>query len=128
MVSKPTRHKVRQFGKRTTIRLPVRLKKEMVRKMIEDDYGLRGKSRWICEAVLQLLGRLDWTDELLGDYAIQSDDTDVVTLSPEVVELINNAIPFAIESYPHLKGGAQSAIIRTSINARIMGLGDLSFH
>ena len=100
----------------------------MVRKMIEDDYGLRGKSRWICEAVEQLLERPEWSDEMLADYALKSDDSDVVTLTPSVVKLINSAIPVAIREYPNLKGGAQSAIIRTAINARIMGFGELKFH
>ncbi|MEA3413568.1 MAG: hypothetical protein U9R74_18855 [Pseudomonadota bacterium] len=128
MADRPRRHAMRRPGKRTTVRLPHRLKQDMVRRMVDDDYGLRGKSRWICEAVEQLLGRTGWTDEMLGDYLLESDDTDVVTLTPHAVEIINRAIPAAIEEYPVLKGGAQSAIIRTAINARVMGFGELKFH
>jgi len=128
MVARPQRHAVRRPGKRTTIRLPRRLKEDMMHKMIEDDYGLRGKSRWICEAIEQLLDRPQWSDEMLADYALKGDDVDVVTLTPEVVKIINDAIPIAIQEYPNLKGGAQSAIIRTAINARVMALGELNFH
>jgi len=99
----------------------------MQSKVVVDGFGLRGKSQWICEAVEELLDREGWTDEIIGDYVFINDGQESIILTDDIVDRINSAIPEAIKAYPHLKGGAQSAIIRTAINARIMELGKLKF-
>ncbi len=126
-VNRPKRRSVNPRRKRTTIKLPAKLKFQMQSKVVIDGFGLRGKSQWICGAVEELLNRKGWTDEIVGDYVFNNDDQESIVLTDDIVEKINSAIPEAIKAYPHLKGGAQSAIIRTAINARIMELGKLKF-
>ncbi len=126
-INKLTRKSLKSGGKRTTIKLPTKLKFQMQSKVVVDGFGLRGKSQWVCKAVEELLNREGWTDEIVGDYVLKNDVQDNMVLTDDIVERINDAIPEAIKAYPHLKGGAQSAIIRAAINARIMELGKLKF-
>jgi hypothetical protein len=107
--------------------MPSALRQLLLGGVVNDGYGLRGKSKWVCEAVRQLVRREEWTDEMVGNYAMINDDQDVFVLDAETEDAINVAIRDAIQVYPHLKAGAQSAIIRTAINARVLRIGTLKF-
>jgi hypothetical protein len=105
---------------KTTVRLPQTTRREMMNAVIADGYGMRGKSRWISEAIAQLLSihnfpeLVDIGDELSGLY-----DVEAIYLTPELKNLLDQALIAVRKNYPSMEG-VQSCIIRTSIMQRLL--------
>lgn len=105
---------------KTTIRLPLTTQKEMVQAIINGGYGMRGKSKWVMEAIDQLLSRgnyqelVDIGDEISSLVAVES-----IYLTPEIKEKLDDALIAIRKIYPTMEG-VQSCIIRTSILQRIL--------
>jgi hypothetical protein len=92
------------------------------------DYGSRGRSRWVDEALLQLIQYPSWR-ELLFAQSIPVPDTRIrqFKLSPRGAEALDIAIRSVREEDPFLEG-VISEIIRTAISQRLLrsagGMGD----
>lgn len=105
---------------KTTVRLPQKTRQEMIHSIINSGYGLRGKSRWICEAIHQLLSinnyheLVDIGNELEGLYEVES-----IYITSELKEALDHALIAVRKSYPAMEG-VQSSIIRTSIIQRML--------
>ncbi len=108
---------------KTTIRLPLGTKKEMIGAIVSNGYGLRGKSLWVSEAITQLLAinnypeLVDIGNELAGLVAVES-----IYLTPDLKALLDNALIEVRKLYPTMEG-VQSCIIRTSIIQRLLRAG-----
>ena len=50
---------------RTTVRLPKGVRQEMLKRIVQEGYGLRGKSKWITEAIDSLLALPNFVDYVL---------------------------------------------------------------
>jgi hypothetical protein len=100
--------------------LPKSLKNEIREYVIKEDYGLRGKSKWISEAVENLLSIKDfhelisYNDEMHGFGEIET-----VVLEYRLKLEIDNAILQVRKHYPTLEG-VKSRILRTAIMQRIL--------
>lgn len=105
---------------RTTVRLSHGVRQEMLKRIIDEGYGLRGKSKWIVEAIEYLLSLPNFVD-----YVVIANEMTTLT-EPEVIQLpvsLRNQIDTAaidVRSKHPLLEGVQSLIIRSSIMQRIL--------
>lgn len=73
--------------KRIPFRLPKHLKRQLQRSMVDDGYGLKGKSRWIIEAIESLFTDPSWLSQVLdGDIIEGHEATEDAYLPIEIYE------------------------------------------
>lgn len=105
---------------KVTIVVPESLQRELRQKIINDNYGMRGKSKWVSEAIEQLLANKDYANLVnLGDGMSGFGKVESVILALEVKQKVDEAILEIRKEYPLLEG-VQSRIIRTSIVQRLL--------
>ena len=103
-----------------TFAVPNNLKSELLERVIKDGYGLRGKSKWISEAVERLIAYKDFLE--LMSYSDQMHGFD--QLETAVIEYsfkikIDKAIIQVRKEFPTLEG-VKSRIMRTALLQRIL--------
>lgn len=104
----------------TSIKLQKKLHRRLQQRIIEDGYGMRGKSKWIIESIESLLTLADYPT--LVDIADDMDQlSDMVSIRiPETLMLrIEQAIVQVRKQYPTIEG-VKSNIIRASIMQRLL--------
>ena len=105
---------------RTTVRLPLGVRNEMLQKIIEDGYGFRGKSKWITEAIESLLSLTDFEEFVkIADQMSDLPKAEIVYFPPYVKANLDQAIIRVRKRFPTLEG-VQSCIIRSSIIQRLI--------
>jgi hypothetical protein len=105
---------------KTTIRLPLTTRQEMMQGIVAAGYGMHGKSRWVSEAIEQLLA-IDCYYELvdIGDGIGSLIAVESFYLTYEVKHQLDRALVVVRSHYPTMEG-VQSCIIRTSIIQRLL--------
>lgn len=104
----------------TSIKLQKNLHRRLQQRIIEDGYGMRGKSKWIIESIESLLELADYPT--LVDIAEDMDQlSDMVSIRvPESLMLrIEKAIIHIRKQYPTIEG-VKSNLIRASIVQRLL--------
>jgi metal-responsive CopG/Arc/MetJ family transcriptional regulator len=104
----------------TSIKLQKLLHHKMQQRVISDGYGMRGKSKWIIEAIERFLEIPDYP--ALADIAGDMDQlSDLVSIRlPESLMLkIDQAIIKVRRHYPVMEG-VKSNLIRASIMQRLL--------
>lgn len=104
----------------TSVKLPSKLHKELLQKVVGDGYGMRGKSKWVREAIETFITREDF--EVLVEIATEIEklnDTVAVRLPPETYTRLEEAAITVRKSFPVLEG-VKSNIIRASIMQRLL--------
>lgn len=104
----------------TSIKLQKNLHRRLQQRIIEDGYGMRGKSKWIIESIDSLLDLADYP--ALVDIAEDMDQlSDMVSIRvPEdIMKKIDKAIVHVRKQYPTLEG-VKSNLIRASIIQRLL--------
>lgn len=104
----------------TSIKLQKQLHMQLQKQVIEDGYGMRGKSKWIIEAIESFLQLDDYPT--LVDIAEDMDQlTDVVCirLPEEIVLRIEQSVIHIRKQYPSIEG-VKSNLIRASIMQRLL--------
>ncbi len=106
---------------KTTYRLPAALRTAMLG-AVERSYGKKGKSRWIREAIDELLTE----DPALSAVGVsedlnRNDVADVVDLGAELPERITEGVQLLRRQDPTMEG-VRSAIIRAAIRRRLKSL------
>ena len=104
----------------TSFKLQKNLHRQLLRRIIEDGYGMRGKSRWIVESVEALLAQAGFPE--LVDIADDMDQlTEMVSIRiPEqLMKRIENAVITVRRQYPTIEG-VRSNLIRASIVQRLL--------
>lgn len=104
----------------TSIKLQKNLHRRLQQRIIEDGYGMRGKSKWIIESIEFLLELSDYPT--LVDIADDMDQlSDMVSIRiPEILMLrIEKAIIQVRKQYPAIEG-VKSNLIRASIIQRLL--------
>lgn len=104
----------------TSVKLPATLEQAMLRQIIEDGYGMRGKSRWITEAIQRFLA-------LPGFFEMVNIATDLqqlnkvisIRLPANLVTAVEEALVEVRQHYPEMEG-VKSNIIRASIMQRLL--------
>ena len=106
----------------TSIRLSTGLQKKMLSKLVEQDYGMRGRSLWIDEGILSFLDTAGYEDLVKWDLSAEIHDvTKAISLTMLKTTMIrlDNAIIEVRKVFPELEG-VKSGIIRASIIQRIL--------
>jgi hypothetical protein len=108
--------------KKVTVRFSKRLKSEMLNALVKSGYGLRGKSKWLVEAIELFLKQSNFVE--LAEQGIdinQAELTEVEAfyLDRATIEKIKKASIDIRKQYP-LFEGVQSALIRSSVIYRLM--------
>ncbi len=104
----------------TSIKLQKNLHRRLQRRIIEDGYGMRGKSKWIIEAIQSLLKIEDFPT--LVDIAEDMDHlSDIVSIRlPETLMVqMEQAAIHVRKQYPLIEG-VKSNLIRASIIQRLL--------
>lgn len=103
-----------------TFVVPTGLQTELRERIIRDGYGLRGKSRWVTEAIESLLALpnfislVHYSEEMHGFEKVE---TIVVTL--DLKKQLDQAALDLRREYPAAEG-VQSSIVRTAIMQRLL--------
>ena len=104
----------------TSIKLPATIEKSMLQRIIEVGYGMRGKSRWIAEALEEFLAIPNFQE--LVDIASDMEGLSKavsIRLSGSLVKKIDDALIIVRKAYPDLEG-VKSNIIRASIMQKLI--------
>lgn len=104
----------------TSIKLQKNLHRRLEQRIIEDGYGMRGKSKWIIESIEAFLELSDYPT--LVDIADDMDQlTDMVSIRvPEdMMQRIEQAIIHVRKQFPAIEG-VKSNLIRASIMQRLL--------
>lgn len=104
----------------TTVKMPRPLIQEMLEKVIADRYGMRGKSKWIIEAIDAFL-KLPEYEELVNIADEIEDVSEIVSLRLpiDVMVALESAVINVRRVYPAMEG-VKSNIIRGSIIQRLL--------
>ena len=105
---------------KVTFVIPEVLYVELREQMTKNQYGLRGKSKWVAEAVEQLL-KMESYPDLVNLSENMKTYTKVETISVDtlVKQHMEEAVIHIRKAYPLLEG-AQSCVIRTAIIQRLL--------
>jgi len=106
---------------RVTVRLPSRLEMDLMQRVISDGYGMKGKSRWVGEAIQNFMALHDFEEYV--EYSSDMNDTEKnklqsFYLTKDLVKDLRDAVIRARKKYPELEG-VRSLIIRSSIIQRL---------
>lgn len=103
-----------------TARFTMELKNLMLQAIINDGYGLRGKSKWVSEAIEGFIG-MDYISLVdIGSEmsAGELKETESFYLSPPIVDVLEEIIVKARLANPKIDG-VKSIVIRSSIFQRL---------
>ncbi|MFO1259161.1 MAG: hypothetical protein U1E78_12230 [Gammaproteobacteria bacterium] len=90
------------------------------KRMIDDGYGLRGKSRWVSEAVERLLEVENYPEYVhLSEEMTNLKQMETIFLDRTLIERLEDAILAVRTKFP-LVEGVRSCILRTSIMQRLL--------
>lgn len=105
---------------KTTVRLPNSTRQEMLQTIINQGYGMRGKSAWVTEAISQLLAIVNYHELVdIGDELIALSGMESIYLPIDLKRSLDDARLVIRSYYPSMEG-VQSCIIRTSIIQRLI--------
>lgn len=107
----------------TSIKLQKKLHHRLQQQIIEDGYGMRGKSKWIIESIESLL-KIDDYPTLVDIAEDMNQLNDMVSIRmPELLmQKIDQAVVHIRKQYPTIEG-VKSNLIRASIIQRLLRVG-----
>ena len=103
-----------------TFVVPAALHLELRERVPHDGYGLRGKSKWVSEAIASLFllenfpTLVQYSEEMHGFEKVET-----VVVSSELKKQVDQAILEVRKHYPSSEG-VQSSIVRTAIMQRLL--------
>ena len=104
----------------TSIKLQKNLHRRLQQRIIEDGYGMRGKSKWIIESIESLFELEDYASLVdIANDMNRFNDTISIRLPAELMQKIDNAIIHVRRQYPAIEG-VKSNLIRASIIQRLL--------
>jgi len=104
---------------RLNVILPKNTKKEIREQMLRGGYGLREKSKWICEAIEDLLVLTDYPDYVKTASLMSNlSDVETIYLTDGLDQQLEKAILDVRKCYLELDG-IKSLIVRASIVRRL---------
>lgn len=104
----------------TSIKINKQAHQELIKKVVDDGYGLRGKSKWIAEAITNFLSLQDYVEfvDLANDVEGMNEVTSF-RLSEEITRKLDDAVVGVRMQFPAMEG-VRSKIIRASILQRLI--------
>jgi hypothetical protein len=107
---------------KVTVRMPQFLRKEVLQAIVNCDYGMRGKSRWVLDAITDFLSKENFIDFV--DIGSEMSNSDLMTVETfylpiEILDAMDGAILKVRHKYPMMEG-VKSVIIRSSIIQQLL--------
>lgn len=109
------------MSKKITVRLPADLDFELANRVVAQGYGMRGKSKWVMEAVNNFLDLQDYIELVAYGEDLEEanfNKPQAFYIDGDVVKKIQDALLAIRKVNPTLEG-IKSLIIRSSIIQRI---------
>ena len=104
----------------TSLKLQKLLHFKMQQRIISDGYGMRGKSKWIIEAIEDFLQLPDYPSLVdIADEMEQLTEMVSIRLSDDLMAKLDQAVIKVRLQYPAMEG-VQSNLIRASIMQRLI--------
>ena len=104
----------------TSIKLQKNLHRRLQQRIIEDGYGMRGKSKWIIESIEALLTISDFPTLVdIAENMDQLNDIVSIRMPEDTMQRIEQAIVQVRKQYPVIEG-VKSNLIRASIVQRLL--------
>lgn len=104
----------------TSIKLQKNLHRRLQQRIIEDGYGMRGKSKWIIESIESLLDISDYPDLVdIAEDMNQLSDMVSIRVPESLMVKIEQAVVRVRKQYPTIEG-VKSNLIRASIIQRLL--------
>ncbi len=104
----------------TSIKLQKNLHRRLQQRIIEDGYGMRGKSKWIIESIESLLRLSDYPTLVdIAEDMDQFSDMVSIRMPEELMIRIEKAIVHIRTQFPTIEG-VKSNMIRASIMQRLL--------
>lgn len=105
----------------TSIKLQKTLHQRLQERIIADGYGMRGKSRWINEAIASFLELQDYPTLVdIAEDMGQLNEMVSIRVPEDTIVKIERAVVHVRKQYPTLEG-VKSNLIRASIIQRLLG-------
>lgn len=135
--SRPPRERSTAAGKKKAVpyHLPEQMAMEMYKAVVSANYGLKGKSNWVGEAIAGFLGDRSWCDQVLdGDIASGNAAKDNIYIDADLHQRLDEAVARAQRYYidevaagmrearPEGARVTRAAIIRSAIVWRLFRL------
>lgn len=103
-----------------TFVLPTTLQGDLKQQVIKDGYDMKGKSRWVSEAIESLLITQSFPDLVKINDAMKGfEKLESIVISRELKKQLDAAIINVRKVYPEIDG-VQSRIVRTAIVQRLL--------
>jgi len=105
-----------------TVRFPKELRLAMLQSIVNDGYGLHGKSKWAMEAIQEFLKLNQFVDFVdIGSEAGNGEltETESFNFPITIVEELEKAVLKVREKYPTIEG-IRSIIIRSSVLQKLL--------
>lgn len=100
--------------------IPEALQRDLKEKMVRDGYDLKGKSRWVAEAVDELLTFRSYADLVkINDVMSGFEKMESVVVAKDLKRKLDEAVVEIRTKYPTIEG-VQSRILRTAIVQRLL--------
>jgi hypothetical protein len=100
--------------------LPQAMQQDLKETMIREGYDLKGKSRWVSEAVDSLLTMETYADLVkINDEMSGFEKLESVVVAREMKQQLDDAVIQIRTKYPAIEG-VQSRILRTAIVQRLL--------
>lgn len=105
---------------RINVILPENISKEIRQRMLNDNYSLREKSRWISEAIEEFLKLNDYHNFVeMANLVDDLTHAETIYITSDLVEQLENAVLQVRKEHPVLEG-VKSLIVRASIIRRLV--------
>jgi len=100
--------------------LPEGLRKDLNERIVHDGYNLKGKSRWVAEAVQQLFKLTNFADLVkVNDVMHGFDKLESILIDRQLKIQLDGSVIEVRKKYPEIDG-VQSRIMRTAILQRLL--------
>lgn len=104
----------------TSIKLQKNLHRRLQQRIIEDGYGMRGKSKWIIESIESLLKLADYPSLVeIAEDMDQLSDMVSIRVPEDLMLRIEQAVVQVRKQFPTIEG-VKSNLIRASIIQRLL--------
>ena len=103
-----------------SVKIPGRLNEQLAMQIVKDGYGLRGKSRWLCEAIEKFIELKDFVELIeVASESLENTKSISFRISEELLNKMQNSIITARKQNP-LLDAVQSNLVRAGIYQRLI--------
>jgi hypothetical protein len=103
-----------------TFTVPIQLQLELNKRVLQDGYGMKGKSKWVAEAVNTFVKMKTFVEMVnIANEMTELEKVESITVDMETKKHLDQAILEARKQSPLLEG-VQSRIVRASIIQRLI--------